>query len=199
MFARIDRRAASVTGGGAWDVWAWRGDEYLFLESKQHKSTDTLRPGQLAWLEAAIDEGVTRYAIVEYDAPKLAEPRASDAEASIRTRPTRTTGSSRSSRAVVPDLPAGLADLLAAANAATPATRIEFRGPIAAFGADAVPPLSTWIRAGTNAGFAVGTLERITRDGHPEAVAALKRLKPQTTGTVRSDIEDALRRLGTTR
>jgi hypothetical protein len=67
MFARVDRRAASKTGGGAWDVWAWKGNTYLFLESKQHKSGDPLRPGQVAWLEATITEGVTRYAGVDSD------------------------------------------------------------------------------------------------------------------------------------
>lgn len=67
MLAKIDRRA-SKTGGGAWDVWAWKGASYLSLESKQHKSGDTLRPNQLAWLEAAITEGLTRYAAVEWAA-----------------------------------------------------------------------------------------------------------------------------------
>jgi hypothetical protein len=73
-FWRVDRRAASKTGGGAWDVFAWRGHEYLFIESKQHRSSDKLRPGQVDWLEAALSEGIdaTSFAIVEYDAPRLA-------------------------------------------------------------------------------------------------------------------------------
>lgn len=68
--ARIDRRAASASGGGAWDIVAWRGDEYLFLESKQHKSGDKLRPGQIAWLAAGLAKGfaLDRFAVVEYDA-----------------------------------------------------------------------------------------------------------------------------------
>lgn len=67
---RIDRHAAIKSGGGAWDVFAWRGAEFLFLESKQHRSSDTLRPGQLAWLEAGLDEGfeASNFAVVEYDA-----------------------------------------------------------------------------------------------------------------------------------
>lgn len=67
-FHRIDRRAASITGGGAWDVFAWRDSDYLIIESKQHRSGDRLRPGQLAWLEAALDEGIKRFGVVEYDA-----------------------------------------------------------------------------------------------------------------------------------
>ena len=35
MLRRIDRRAAIVTGGGAWDILAWRGGEYLCIESKR--------------------------------------------------------------------------------------------------------------------------------------------------------------------
>ena len=68
-FARIDNRAASRTGGGAWDIFAWRGGEYLFLESKKHKSGDVLRPGQIAWLAAALTEGFSaeQFAVVEYD------------------------------------------------------------------------------------------------------------------------------------
>ena len=68
MLAKIDHRARK-TGAGAWDVWAWKGDSYLCLESRQQGS-DSLRPNQLAWLEAAITEGVTRYAVVEWTAPR---------------------------------------------------------------------------------------------------------------------------------
>ena len=69
MLAKIDHRARK-TGAGAWDVWAWKGGSYLCLESRQHQSGDSLRPNQLAWLEAAITEGVTRYAVVEWTAPR---------------------------------------------------------------------------------------------------------------------------------
>jgi len=70
MLAKIDHRARK-TGGGAWDVWAWKGESYLCLESRQHQGGDSLRPNQLAWLEAAITEGVTRYAVVEWTAPPI--------------------------------------------------------------------------------------------------------------------------------
>lgn len=66
--AAIDQRAAIGTSGGAWDIFAWKGDRYLIIESKQHKSSDKLRPGQIRWLGAAVVEGVTDFAIVEYDA-----------------------------------------------------------------------------------------------------------------------------------
>lgn len=69
VFTRIDQRAASKTGGGAWDIFAWREGEYLFLESKKHKSGDRLRPGQVSWLAAALSEGfrAEQFAIVEYE------------------------------------------------------------------------------------------------------------------------------------
>lgn len=66
--AAIDRRAAIGTSGGAWGIFAWKDDRYLIIESKQHKSSDKLRSGQIEWLGAAVVEGVTEYAIVEYDA-----------------------------------------------------------------------------------------------------------------------------------
>lgn len=68
MFDRIDRQAASRRRGGAWDVFAWRDDRYLILESKKHRSGDALRPGQVAWLAAGLATGIPAdaFAIVEY-------------------------------------------------------------------------------------------------------------------------------------
>jgi hypothetical protein len=37
---------------GFWDVFAWRDEEYLFIESK---GKDKLGPNQPGWLEAALD------------------------------------------------------------------------------------------------------------------------------------------------
>lgn len=77
VLRRIDGRAAIKSGGGAWDVFAWKGSDYLFLESKQNRSSDSLRPGQLAWLEAGIDEGfeTSNFGVVEYDAgPPMRTP-----------------------------------------------------------------------------------------------------------------------------
>jgi hypothetical protein len=49
---------------------AWRADEHVFLESKQHHSGDRLRPSQILFLEAALEEGVPldSFMIVAYDA-----------------------------------------------------------------------------------------------------------------------------------
>jgi hypothetical protein len=74
MFAAIDARAGSATGGGAWDIFAWRDDDFLIIESKQHRSGDRLRPGQVAWLEAGLAVGIApdSFAIVEYIAERTA-------------------------------------------------------------------------------------------------------------------------------
>ena len=68
-FKRIDTRAASATGGGAWDIFAWKDSDFLILESKKYRSGDALRPGQIAWLGAALAEGFRpdQFVIVEYD------------------------------------------------------------------------------------------------------------------------------------
>lgn len=87
MFDRIDRQAASRTRGGAWDVFAWRDDRYLILESKKHRSGDALRPGQAGWLGAGLAVGlpIDAFAIVEY------EPLRHDARAGAGSAP-RPTG-----------------------------------------------------------------------------------------------------------
>jgi hypothetical protein len=53
--------------GGCWDIFAWRGDEFIFIESKQ-RGRDRLRPTQRAWIEASLDEGVplSSFVIVEW-------------------------------------------------------------------------------------------------------------------------------------
>lgn len=68
LFRRIEKRVGG-RGGGCWDVFAWRGDEYLFIESKQHKSSDHIRLTQKHWIESALDEGapLSSFAIVEWD------------------------------------------------------------------------------------------------------------------------------------
>jgi hypothetical protein len=69
VFTALHRRAVALRGAGSWDIFAWSGDDYLFLESKKHRSSDRLNGNQIAWLEAAIDEGFSadQFAIVEYD------------------------------------------------------------------------------------------------------------------------------------
>jgi hypothetical protein len=68
LFRRIEKRVGG-RGAGCWDVFAWRGDEYLFIESKQHKSSDHIRLTQKNWIEGALDENVplSSFTIVEWD------------------------------------------------------------------------------------------------------------------------------------
>jgi len=66
LFRQIQKRLGG-RGGGGWDILASRGDEVLFIESKQHKR-DRLGPTQKIWIESALDEGVplSSFAIVEW-------------------------------------------------------------------------------------------------------------------------------------
>jgi hypothetical protein len=70
LFRRIEKRTAG-RGGGCWDIFAWRDQETLFIESKQ-RGRDGLRLTQRAWLESALDESVplSSFAIVEWLAEK---------------------------------------------------------------------------------------------------------------------------------
>jgi hypothetical protein len=65
LFSTIENCMASR--GGCWDVLAWRGLEFLFIESKQ-RGRDRLRPMQLAWLESALGVGtpLSSFAVVEW-------------------------------------------------------------------------------------------------------------------------------------
>ncbi len=54
LFKAVAARAKDR--GGPWDVFAWRRGQPLFVESKW--PGDRLRPSQVAWLEAALSEGV---------------------------------------------------------------------------------------------------------------------------------------------
>lgn len=65
--ALLDRiRSRHGRGGGAWDVFAWRGDEIAFLEAKGPR--DHLGPNQRTWFAAAIAEGLPpdAFTIVEW-------------------------------------------------------------------------------------------------------------------------------------
>lgn len=75
MFAALDERAGHPQGG-IWDIFAWRGDDYLIIESKQQGGSDNLKPNQLAWLEACVRVGLPldSFALVRYDAgPSLGD------------------------------------------------------------------------------------------------------------------------------
>jgi hypothetical protein len=72
LFQQIETLTAA--GAGCWDIFAWRGDDVLFIESKQRRR-DRFRPTQEIWLEAALTSGVplSALAVVEWDAetPRL--------------------------------------------------------------------------------------------------------------------------------
>jgi hypothetical protein len=88
MFATLDEEAGHPQGG-VWDIFAWRGDGYLIIESKQQASSDHLKPNQLAWLEAGIRVGLPldSFALVRYDAgPSLGDLPVVDLSAKRRTR-----------------------------------------------------------------------------------------------------------------
>lgn len=71
-----------------------------------------------------------------------------------------------------------LLQLLDSAAAATPAERIKYRDPVAAFGPAAIPAVEAWAAEGGSIGFASAVLEAIGRRGEPtRAVRALSRLK----------------------
>jgi hypothetical protein len=70
LFQKIEHRTGG-RGGGCWDIFASRGNEFLFIESKQ-RGRDGLQSTQEAWIESALDEGVplSSFAIVEWLAPR---------------------------------------------------------------------------------------------------------------------------------
>jgi hypothetical protein len=71
IFAALDEEAGHPQGG-IWDIFAWRGSDYLIIESKQKGGSDNLHddPSQLAWLEACLRVGLPldAFALVRYDA-----------------------------------------------------------------------------------------------------------------------------------
>jgi hypothetical protein len=74
LFQQIETLTAARAG--CWDIFAWRAEDVLFIESKQRRR-DRLRPSQQVWLEAALESGVplSAFAAVEWDADHF-DPRA---------------------------------------------------------------------------------------------------------------------------
>jgi hypothetical protein len=64
-FRQIEASAGRTSG--CWDVFAWKGEEVLFAESKRLRS-DKLNDNQLNWLAAALRVGVplSSFAVVEW-------------------------------------------------------------------------------------------------------------------------------------
>jgi len=66
LFRQIEKRAAG-RGGGCWNIFVSRGDEFLFIESKK-RGKDKATLTQRIWLESALDEGIplASFVIVEW-------------------------------------------------------------------------------------------------------------------------------------
>jgi len=66
LFDRIKDRVGAFRG--CWDVFLWKGKEVRFIESKRSKR-DAIRPTQVAWLDAALAEGLLleQFLIIEWD------------------------------------------------------------------------------------------------------------------------------------
>ena len=56
LFGLIERHTGNARGG-CWDIFAWHGDDVVFVESKQ-RAKDALRRSQELWLECAIEQGI---------------------------------------------------------------------------------------------------------------------------------------------
>jgi len=63
-----DIRDRTGRWGGCWDVFAWRGSEFMFLELKRAHSSDRIRKTQVEFLEAALNLGVpiAAFSLVEW-------------------------------------------------------------------------------------------------------------------------------------
>jgi len=64
-FRQIEASAGRTSG--CWDVFAWKGEDVLFAESKR-RGSDKLNENQLNWLAAALRAGVplSSFAVVEW-------------------------------------------------------------------------------------------------------------------------------------
>jgi hypothetical protein len=86
-----------------------------------------------------------------------------------------------------------LSGLLAGAEDAGPADRIEWRDRIAAFGAPAINAVTPWLADPRLAAFAIRVIERAGRDGEREAaVVALRGARRRVDPRVRPDLDRAL-------
>jgi hypothetical protein len=64
---QFNRMRSKAPRARCWDIVAWLNKEILFCESKR-SGHDSIRDSQLAWLEAALNEGmgVSQFLIVEW-------------------------------------------------------------------------------------------------------------------------------------
>jgi len=88
---------------------------------------------------------------------------------------------------------AALATLLARAEGADPAHRIDLRDPIAAHGAAAIEAVVPWLKEPTLAAFAIRVIARVGLDGEREAAqAALRSARRRMDERLRADADWAL-------
>jgi len=89
-----------------------------------------------------------------------------------------------------------LPGLLARAQGAGPADRIEWRDRIAAFGAPAIIAITPWLADPQLAAFAIRVIERVGRDGEREAaLVVLRGARRRVDPRVRPDLDWALLQL----
>lgn len=88
---------------------------------------------------------------------------------------------------------AALATLLARAEGADPAHRIDLRDPIAAHGAAAIEAVTPWLKEPTLAAFAIRVIARVGLDGEREAAQmALRSARRRMDERLRADADWAL-------
>lgn len=86
-----------------------------------------------------------------------------------------------------------LATLLARAESADPAHRIDLRDPIAAHGAAAIEAVTPWLKVPAMAAFAIRVIARAGLDGEREAAqAALRQARRRMDDRFRADADWAL-------
>ena len=86
-----------------------------------------------------------------------------------------------------------LADLLARAEGADAADRIDLRDPIAAHGAAAIEAVTPWLKVPTLAAFAIRVIARAGLDGERTAAqAALRAARRRMDTRLRADVDWAL-------
>ena len=93
----------------------------------------------------------------------------------------------------MPKANAALATLIARAQAADPAHRIDLRDPIAAHGAAAIEAVVPWLKDPALAAFAIRVIARVGLDGEREAAqAALRSARRRLDDRLRADADWAL-------
>ena len=86
-----------------------------------------------------------------------------------------------------------LTELIATATAADPADRIQWRDPIAAYGAPAIEAVTPWLKDPTMAAFAIRVIVRIGTDGERDlAISTLRTARRRFDTQLRADADWAL-------